>query len=522
MKRILFIDLQEELIQDLEIANLINAADNNDYELRCISSVENMEHLIGSFQPDVLILSYSAMLLRDSWHFDGVQVAFYAKNREELDKGAEYGLPTVGIAPDVTTLSRKIGDTPYPVHRKGKNTDTVPQGREQVESGKSFTSSKDIDKVKKDTRKAEDLKLQKPAKPQVSKKRELEVIDDLPFDNEEPDEADTMSYEDEGRRLEMKESHKVPETEKSNRNVVITEDIVGLEYRHDLKGKEKGTKVIATCSAKGGVGKTTIASELAVYLSLVTLGRRKLRVCIVDYNIDFGDVRSTLGIDDTECNLAYWAAEVRELLNTGKRAEDIQYSRKDVEDWLYYEKKSGLYVLPAPLTNEDSMNIEEDELNIILDNIVQNGEFDYVICDTGNNTRDSTLIALEHADIILLIMTQNINTANCDNAFIQTMDAININTDGMKLVINNIMPERSTYISVQEIISYFPYDCVGKLRFNTDVIRATNLGKPLAFQPGHEFTKQMREIVAYVLGQDEFTEDTKKKKLFGFLSKKKR
>lgn len=168
--------------------------------------------------------------------------------------------------------------------------------------------------------------------------------------------------------------------------------------------------------------------------------------------------------------------------------------------------------------NYDILDVSKEEKNMLY--ILVSGDASLIV-------GDSTMIALEHADLILLIMTQNVNTANCDKAFIQTMNAIDFDLSHTKLVINTIMPKKSTGISVQEIVDFFKFDCIGKIKFNTDVINAGNLGEPLALNPNHEFTKQLRSIVTYILQSNDFDNsgNTSHKKslfgsLFGFLKKK--
>lgn len=347
-----------------------------------------------------------------------------------------------------------------------------------------------------------------------------QYLEDLPEEADSQNEKSSEEIEESRETEENKAKANTPIRSVRHADTKKTDqkDYIEEAFRHDLRKDKSKTKVITVYSAKGGVGKTTIASELATYLSLVSVGQRKLRVCLVDYNIDFGNVWATLSLKQGGSNLAYWAMEIQEFLQKDKILEDIHYTRAEIEEYLQKDKKSGLYILPAPFTHEDSMSIESETLGIILYNLIEYGEFDYIICDTGNNTRDSTMIALEYADIILLIMTQNINTAFCDRAFMKTMDSIDFDLSNTKLIINYIMPQKSTGMSVQEIVEYFPFDCVGKIRFNADIIKATNDGVPLAYNPEHDFTKQMRSIVSYILQDNEFeVEQKQKKKFFQFL-----
>ena len=288
------------------------------------------------------------------------------------------------------------------------------------------------------------------------------------------------------------------------------------------------TKVITVYAAKGGVGKTTIAANVAVCMALTSSGRGKFRVCVADYNIDFGDVCTTLNLNPRGANMVHWAQDVRERVDRGEDPESISYDKRDMEEtWLQQMNETGLYALIAPVVHEDSMDIGETELTVMMRSLIQNGEFDYIVCDTGNNTRDSSVIALETADTVLMIATQDVANANCNDAVISTLRKIGFDTDKIKLVINNIMSSQATGISVKDIEQSFPYDCVARIKRDEEVIKSNNTGVPMVYNPNHDFTKQIRAIIKYVTkGHDDGQQGGQQQKkkngsgLSGFFGKK--
>lgn len=281
------------------------------------------------------------------------------------------------------------------------------------------------------------------------------------------------------------------------RNDAVTSNAV----LNDIAVRNTPTKTVAVYAAKGGVGKTTISSELAVILSMTSRGRGNMRVCLVDYNIDFGDVLTTLNLDNRGSNLSHWAADIRRRVAAGESPDDIQYSRQEIEGRLQRVGNSSLYALVAPIAHEDSMDIRSEEPGIILRNIIQNGCFDFVICDTGNNTRDATVSALDAADTILMVVTQDVSAVNCNKSFLQTMTHVGFDIDKIRLVVNGVMPNKFTQVSVQEVEEMFPYPCIARFKRDPEVTKANNCSEPIVRQPNHEFTKEMRKIVAYLTGQ---------------------
>lgn len=340
----------------------------------------------------------------------------------------------------------------------------------------------------------------------------VQKAEPAPAQPEEVDEDDEVEVSKGASRLQKRvNERKKQEADKALKSAIETGD----------KPEDKKTVVVTAYSAKGGVGKTTIAAETAVYLALTSNGRRKFRVCIVDYNIDFGDVASVLKMDEKGNNMVGWASVIDEMIDEGQRPEDIRFTRKEMEEnYLQQMEGVGLYCLVAPIAHEDSMYISSDALSVMLRNIIENGGFDYVICDAGNNTRDGSIVAIDNSDYVLLIATQDVATANCNAAVVRTIEKTGFDISKIHMIINNIISTRESGVSVQEVEETFPYPCICRIKRMPDVIKANNLGRPLVLTPTHEYTKQIQKVVAFITS-GEIVEEEEKKGLFsGFFKKK--
>ena len=541
---IILIDARDNFRNDVRTRLMLD--DERDIELLTdLPHTGDLNSVLSKFNPDLLVIADNVVGEMIEWKIPNQRIVGYctsntARSSTQTDNPFDsYEIPCLGRVSSASHLLNLL-ELPLPIYKRettttGSETDTPAPMRKAVSVNSVSTVSAKPQQPEKSIPVTQELQSPPPilSAPlsDVSEKKAPSVQEvppsllssqELPPPSATSSLSSSLQVEEESSSVQEKDtpSSSVRERLADARAKRQQEQNSSL-LREQMGKPHKKAKVVTVYSAKGGVGKTTLSTELAVYLAMTSIGRGNCKVCLIDYNIDFGNVLSTLDFDSKGPNLSYWAAEIRERIDAGEVPEDITYSRKEIEERLQKmdlksQHKAWIYSLIAPISHEDSMDIESEELEIILRNIVEFGEFDYVICDTGNNTRDSSIIALEAADYVLLVATQDVSTAYCNDAFLSTMQKIKFDIDKIRLVVNMVMPYKYTQIAVSEIEQMFPYQCIARFRRNEDVIKANNLCEPIAYQPNHEFTKELRNIVAFLTGT-EVPAPTQKKGIFSKL-----
>ncbi|HHX22952.1 MAG: AAA family ATPase [Tepidanaerobacteraceae bacterium] len=169
--------------------------------------------------------------------------------------------------------------------------------------------------------------------------------------------------------------------------------------------KIKKGKIITFFCTKGGVGKTTLACNMAVALSQ----DYKKKVALVDLDLTAGDVTVMLNIN-AKNTIADMVQEQENL--------DSQL----VEGFLI-PHLSGARILAAPSSPEQAELVKPGHIEQLLR--ILKGNYDYVIVDTAPVYNDNSLSVLDSSDKILLLSNQDLTTLKHVKKAKEILEALN-------------------------------------------------------------------------------------------------
>ncbi|HXR41591.1 MAG TPA: AAA family ATPase [Acidothermaceae bacterium] len=186
---------------------------------------------------------------------------------------------------------------------------------------------------------------------------------------------------------------------------------------HGEGGDDAGRGVVVTVfSAKGGCGKTTLASNLAA--SLADGGRRD--VCLVDLDLNFGDVAIVLQLFP-----AHTLADAVPLIET----LDLPAVTA-----LLTPHSPGLSALVAPVEPGSAETVPASLITTIIQ--LLRDQFAYVIIDTPPAFTDHVLAAFDQSDLIALLATLDIPALKNLKLTLETLDLLNYPRERLRVVLN--------------------------------------------------------------------------------------
>jgi pilus assembly protein CpaE len=219
----------------------------------------------------------------------------------------------------------------------------------------------------------------------------------------------------------------------------------------------RGTVVTVT-GAKGGIGKSIVAVNLALALQQSLNGK----VVIVDADVHFGDVATMLDIkpDVTISNLLSSLDEI---------------DRWKITDYLTHTPQ-GLEVLATPSDDGDAWYEHEPEsIKPILDVLSQN--YDFVIVDTSGSFDRFVKAAVENSTLILVVTTGEVSSVRDTKSAMLRLEKWGIPREKVKLVLNRGV--RAEGIRASDVEESVGRPVFWDLPRDSAVPRSVQLGRPV-------------------------------------------
>jgi len=185
------------------------------------------------------------------------------------------------------------------------------------------------------------------------------------------------------------------------------------------RGQAAGT-IITVCGARGGLGATTLAVNLA--FSLTTLTRAD--VALVDLDLQRGDVAAFLNL--TPLNSIATIAEAKGTVDDIFLAGTLTRHPR------------GVFVLPAPTQVEEADAVGHDHVELTLQ--LLRAQFSHTVVDTARTVNGPMLAAFEQSDHILILTDLSVPGVRAARRMIELLLRLNVSAQLIQPVFSHVIP----------------------------------------------------------------------------------
>jgi pilus assembly protein CpaE len=162
-------------------------------------------------------------------------------------------------------------------------------------------------------------------------------------------------------------------------------------------------RVVAVVSPKGGSGKTTVATNLAVGLA----HQRPKKVLLLDLDVQFGDCAAALGM--------------RPDYSLVEAVRAVNHERSTLKVFLS-NHGSSLSVLSPPDDLVAADEIDVDQIKAAIAAFAE--EFPFVVIDTSAGIDPLTLVAMQQATDLVLVTTPDVPAVRATKRQLEALDRI--------------------------------------------------------------------------------------------------
>lgn len=257
------------------------------------------------------------------------------------------------------------------------------------------------------------------------------------------------------------------------------------------------SKVITVFSSKGGVGCTTVATNLAIKLA-----QKKRKVAILDFDIEFGEVAFIMRVETRNT--------IAELLQ-----EQPSPNADTIRKYMVVHS-SGVNVLAAPSSPEYVEHISVSQTEKIISAI--RTHYDYVIIDTNVGFSGINLSCFDASSMILYVTGMDLATLRRTKMGLSILNSL-IGNEKVHLLVGKEEPSR---VKIRDVSKALEFPLWKSIPFDQKLaLEAINQGRPMVLEsPLSKVSRVYQDIANEIDESDTPKEDKDKAVGFSVFSKK--
>lgn len=241
--------------------------------------------------------------------------------------------------------------------------------------------------------------------------------------------------------------------------------------------RRQRARIVTFYSPKGGAGTSTIMVNMAQ-----ALHDKGMKVLAVDASLQYGDIA-----------LLFNQFSNRTIANLANKIDDI-----DEQLVLDIVGKAGPDILAAPNDPAQAVQVTGPTFSKII-NFVANMDYDIILINTSSYINDATFVALDVAEIIVLLVVQEIAAVRAARSFLSLMSELGLQVGRTEIVLNR--HDSDAILTTAKISESLGRRVGFTLRSDYEMAsRAANLGVPFMMEyKTYELSKQIISLGEYLV-----------------------